>query len=91
MISFITSIFQLSQFKKKDRAHPELNRGPIGLQPIALPLSYRPDVTFTPDSSTELTIVVAYLHNPLPISEQFFWPFSRTLSSSIPFFCKLLT
>jgi hypothetical protein len=22
-------------------AHPELNQGPIGLQPIALPLSYR--------------------------------------------------
>ena len=27
---------------KKVRAHSDLNQGPIGLQPIALPLSYRP-------------------------------------------------
>ena len=27
---------------KKERAHPDLNRGPIDLQSIALPLSYRP-------------------------------------------------
>ncbi|KAH8617938.1 hypothetical protein ERJ75_000334900 [Trypanosoma vivax] len=29
-----------SCFRQKLRTHPELNRGPIGLQPIALPLSY---------------------------------------------------
>ena len=26
------------------RGHTELNHGPIGLQPIALPLSYTPDL-----------------------------------------------
>ncbi len=29
-------------FEKKLRGHPELNRGPIDLQSIALPLSYTP-------------------------------------------------
>ena len=28
--------------KKKSRGHTDLNHGPIGLQPIALPLSYIP-------------------------------------------------
>ena len=36
----------LHQLKmKKVRAHSDLNQGPIGLQPIALPLSYRPRST----------------------------------------------
>ena len=30
--------------KKKSRGHTDLNHGPIGLQPIALPLSYIPTV-----------------------------------------------
>ena len=30
-------------FQKKFRGHTDLNHGPIGLQPIALPLSYIPD------------------------------------------------
>ena len=29
-------------FQKKFRGHTDLNHGPIGLQPIALPLSYIP-------------------------------------------------
>ena len=29
---------------KKRRGHPDLNRGPIDLQSIALPLSYTPDL-----------------------------------------------
>ena len=28
--------------KKKLRGHPDLNQGPVGLQPNALPLSYIP-------------------------------------------------
>ena len=32
----------ISKKRKKVRAHSDLNQGPIGLQPIALPLSYRP-------------------------------------------------
>ena len=31
---------------KVGRGHTELNHGPIGLQPIALPLSYIPNVEF---------------------------------------------
>ena len=36
------------------RGHPGLNRGPIGLQPIALPLSYTPQISYDP----YLTIIV---------------------------------
>ena len=36
------NILQNKELRSFIRAHPGLNRGPIGLQPIALPLSYRP-------------------------------------------------
>ena len=32
--------------QKIERGHTDLNHGPIGLQPIALPLSYIPNVEF---------------------------------------------
>ena len=32
--------------QKVERGHTDLNHGPIGLQPIALPLSYIPNVEF---------------------------------------------
>ena len=33
-------------FCKNVRGHTDLNHGPIGLQPIALPLSYIPKIYF---------------------------------------------
>ena len=39
---FYLVFFLFGKQQKKVRAHSDLNQGPIGLQPIALPLSYRP-------------------------------------------------
>ena len=43
----LTIVFSIKRVKfrnrrKKIRGHTDLNHGPIGLQPIALPLSYIP-------------------------------------------------
>ena len=41
-LNIFTFYSAYKQEKQKVRAHSDLNQGPIGLQPIALPLSYRP-------------------------------------------------
>ena len=43
--------------QKEDRGHTDLNHGPIGLQPIALPLSYIPSAGMS-RQTTEPNIVV---------------------------------
>ena len=43
----------INALRKVTRGHTDLNHGPIGLQPIALPLSYIPKAQTTCDSAGE--------------------------------------